>query len=60
MFDSLIAIVTVPEGGVYADCSLYQNRYSKFCIPGKTTADKQWDSLSTSGGKAMPYNLINH
>lgn len=56
-FDPVINILFAPAQGVYADCSLYQNRHSRYCAPSKTSADKQWDSIAGSGGKAMPYNL---
>jgi hypothetical protein len=57
LFDDFIRLILIPERGVYADCNLPENRHSKFCVPEKTTADIQWDALSTSGGKAVPYTL---
>lgn len=57
LFDNFLKMILSPERGVYADCNLYENRNSKFCIPGKSSADIQWDALSTSGGKAVPYTL---
>jgi hypothetical protein len=56
-FDNFIRLILIPERGVYADCNLSENRNSKFCVPGKTSADVQWDALSSSGGKAVPYTL---
>lgn len=44
-------------GGVYADCSDPENQDVSYCQKQRRGADKNWDSVSKSGGRASPFSL---
>jgi len=45
------------ERGIYADCSKAENQDNPYCQPKTSRADRDWDSLSQGGKRAMPFNL---
>jgi len=46
------------EGGVYADCSLKENRENRFCSGKDFQTKQQWKHIAaSSGGKPVPFNL---
>jgi len=45
------------EQGVYADCSKAENQKNAYCQRQHGKADRNWDSISKSGGSSAPFSL---
>ena len=46
------------KSGVYADCSLPENRNNRFCSGKMLETEQHWNTLrNTTGGRYVPFNL---